>query len=270
MRQFAWLAVILGAFVGFALPPCPPPEVEAIVLRVVDGDTIVVRIVRAPEGSPLRAGTEETLRYIGVEAPEPQEPLGLLAAELNRMLVGGRTVYLELDEVTRDAYGRLLAYVYLDPNGNLMVNLILISTPIIGTKAYPGTMRYAEVFQHVDQAPLVCIPKVVISAVLPNPIGPEPDEEWIELKNLGNVPVDISGWKITDGEGWYTIPNGTVLKPGGTWRVYGRVFNPTRSRDGLFLANSGDCVFLYDAAGALVDRCCWTKDPGSGRSVICH
>jgi len=266
---FALIAVV-SSVAGFALPPCPPPNIMAEVIRVIDGDTIVVRILKVPDGHFLAVGAEESVRYIGVDAPEPQEPLGPLATELNRLLVEGRVVYLELDEDTHDDYGRLLAYVYLDPQGNLMVNLVLIALPFVGTRAYLGTMRYAEVFSHVDKMPLPCRPAVVISAVLPNPSGLEPDEEWIELKNVGQVPVDIGGWKITDEEGWYTIPKGTILMPGQTWRVYGRTYNPAGNTKGLYLANSGDCVLLFDANGNLIDRCCWSRDPGRDRPVICH
>ncbi len=64
----------------------------------------------------------------------------------------GRVVYLELDMLHRDEFGRLLAYVYLDQWGCLMVNLALIATPIVSKREYPGNTRYAELFAQVDQA----------------------------------------------------------------------------------------------------------------------
>ncbi len=84
-----------------------PAVLRGEVLEVTDGDTIVVR---------LRGGDDERVRYIGVDTPEstPDQPLecfGHEAADRNRDLVGGETVWLEPGRERRDDYGRLLAYV---------------------------------------------------------------------------------------------------------------------------------------------------------------
>jgi micrococcal nuclease len=79
------------------------------VVRVVDGDTVRVRI----------RDQTETVRYIGVDTPEtvkPGEPVqcfGKRASAFNRRLVGGRRVELRFGRERRDRYGRLLAYVYV-------------------------------------------------------------------------------------------------------------------------------------------------------------
>ncbi|HSE05411.1 MAG TPA: thermonuclease family protein [Methylomirabilota bacterium] len=81
---------------------------SARVLRVIDGDTIEVSV----------DGSEEDVRYIGVDTPEtvkpgaPVECYGPQASAANHRLVEGRTVRLVFDRERRDAYGRLLAYVY--------------------------------------------------------------------------------------------------------------------------------------------------------------
>ena len=91
----------------------------ARVERVVDGDTIVVRL----------DGRSEKVRYIGVDTPESVKPgervqcFGKAAAAANRRLVLGRAVRLEYDAEARDRYGRLLAYVWRD---DLLVNAELI------------------------------------------------------------------------------------------------------------------------------------------------
>lgn len=85
-------------------------DVEAKVLEVIDGDTIVASI----------AGEEERIRYIGIDTPETDtsgqvgECYAAEATRLNEKLVGGRTVQLEFDEELRDRFGRLLAYVTAD------------------------------------------------------------------------------------------------------------------------------------------------------------
>jgi micrococcal nuclease len=84
-------------------------EVGGRVVRVIDGDTIRVRLDSPAEW--------RTVRYIGVDTPEtvkPNEPVqcfGKAASEFNRRLVEGRRVRLVLGRERRDRYGRLLAYV---------------------------------------------------------------------------------------------------------------------------------------------------------------
>ena len=105
----------------------PATEIEARVLEVTDGDTIVVR---------LAGGEVERVRYIGVDTPEstPDQPLecfGHEAAEANRRLVCGRTVVLLPGVERRDDYGRLLAWVWA---GRVEVNAFLLRR---GYRAHP-------------------------------------------------------------------------------------------------------------------------------------
>jgi micrococcal nuclease len=82
------------------------------VVRVIDGDTIRVRLDDPAES--------RTVRYIGVDTPEtvkPGEPVqcfGKAASNFNRRLVAGRRVRLVLGRERRDRYGRLLAYVRVE------------------------------------------------------------------------------------------------------------------------------------------------------------
>ena len=159
MRTLALGVLLLSACLGVvALPPYPPPDIIAQVIRVVDGDTIVVKILSAPEKYGIQPNAEVKVRYIGVEAPELHQSAGPIARDLNQLLVAERVVYLELDLIHWDEYGRLLAYVYLDPLGYLMVNLALIATPICRTREHPGNNRYAWLFEQVDRASLAPSP----------------------------------------------------------------------------------------------------------------
>ena len=102
-------------------PLSPNARLDAVVSRVVDGDTVRVRL----------SGRSETVRYIGVDTPEsvsrrtPVECFGKAASELNRRLVAGQPVRLRLDAEPRDRYGRLLAYVFRRRDG-LFVNEALV------------------------------------------------------------------------------------------------------------------------------------------------
>ena len=108
----------------------------ATVVRVVDGDTIV-----------LESG--ERVRYIGVDAPEsrhlrmPIEPFAVEAAEFNRKMVEGKQVYLITDEEPEDRYGRLLAYIFV---GDVFVNARLVSEGYARERAYPPNVRFKPLF----------------------------------------------------------------------------------------------------------------------------
>jgi hypothetical protein len=46
---------------------------------------------------------------------------------------------------------------------------------------------------------------IIINEILPSPKGPDADNEWIEIKNRNNFPVNLSGWKIRDKKGKITV-----------------------------------------------------------------
>jgi micrococcal nuclease len=124
----------------------PSGRLSARVARVVDGDTIVIRIAR----------DDETVRYIGVDTPEsvkpntPVECFAKQAARFNRDLVDGRTVVLTFDRERRDRYGRLLAYVDV---GGRSVNAALISGGYARTLAIePNTSRAGRLSLLEDRA----------------------------------------------------------------------------------------------------------------------
>ena len=117
------------------------------VMRVIDGDTIAVRL---PDGDT------EDVRYIGIDTPETVKPgtpvqcFGPRAHEANERLVGGRTVSLRFDAERRDIYGRLLAYVFMPgagPGGEpLFVNAELARRGLARPLTIPPNDSYAALF----------------------------------------------------------------------------------------------------------------------------
>lgn len=125
----------------------PPPAAErtVTVLRVVDGDTILVRGAN---------GRSERVRYIGVDTPEsvkpdsPVECFGREASDYNKQLVQGRKVRLVPDREPEDRFGRSLAFVYV---GDTFVNARLISGGYARTiEIEPNTSR-AEYFADLER-----------------------------------------------------------------------------------------------------------------------
>ncbi len=135
---FSLLSLLLAAAFAPASGAATPALVEGTVVRVVDGDTIHVQL----------ADRVEKIRYIGVNTPEIHHPTkgeesGREAAAVNRRLVAGRRVRLELDVRTRDRYGRLLAYVWV---GGTMVNAELVRQGYAQVMTVPPNVRYQDLF----------------------------------------------------------------------------------------------------------------------------
>ena len=113
---------------------------HARVLRVVDGDTIKVR---------LDGGRVERVRYIGIDTPESVKPgtpvqcYAEKASHYNAALVAGRAVMLKTDAEQRDRYGRLLAYVYA---GRVFVNRVLVARGYARTLTIPPNVAHAGEF----------------------------------------------------------------------------------------------------------------------------
>lgn len=107
--------------------------VDGIVTHVIDGDTIRVSI----------DGCVETIRYIGINAPEVGERGYSQATEANRSLVDGKRVRMESDRQDVDRYGRKLRYVWV---GKRFINRELYrqgAARIMVVK--PNTKRITEI-----------------------------------------------------------------------------------------------------------------------------
>jgi micrococcal nuclease len=111
---------------------------EVTLLEVVDGDTIWVR---------LADGTEEKVRYIGIDAPEvahvdsPGEYLGEAATRHNALVLESGPLRLETDVEERDDFGRLLAYVWA---GEVFVNERMVLDGYARAHDYPPNVSRRE------------------------------------------------------------------------------------------------------------------------------
>jgi len=135
------VAAVLAARLAASNRETSPDGVRGKVTRVVDGDTIHVDL----------GGTDETVRYIGIDTPESVKPgtpvqcFAKKASERNRQLLEGSDVKLVFDVDRRDRYGRLLAYVYRADDGTF-VNAALVRDGYARTLTVPPNVRYADRF----------------------------------------------------------------------------------------------------------------------------
>jgi lamin tail-like protein len=99
---------------------------------------------------------------------------------------------------------------------------------------------------------------IFINEWLPNPIGTDAKGEFVELVNNGKVSVNVSGWTLsTDGK--------KKFKLSGAIRADGYLLLP-RNETKLALKNTDGSLFLYDAAGRLVDRSAFEGSAPEGES----
>jgi micrococcal nuclease len=120
--------------------------VNGRVVWVVDGDTIHVKVGRRVE----------KVRYIGVNAPEIPHPEargwgdgGARAFAVNRRLVAGKDVALELDVRHRDDWRRLLAYVFVKRGKGrrrVFANAEMVRRGYAEVMTIPPNVRHQERF----------------------------------------------------------------------------------------------------------------------------
>lgn len=115
------------------------------VIRVVDGDTIIVDI----------DGAEERIRMIGIDTPESVHPdesknieYGKIASDFTKEQLENKAVALEYDVQERDKYGRILAYVYLDGK---MYNKTLLEEGHAKVATYPPNVKYVDEFTALQE-----------------------------------------------------------------------------------------------------------------------
>ena len=133
------LSVLATLAVALGRGDEPPGGGGGRVVRVVDGDTIVVDV----------GGGDEHVRLLGIDTPEsvdPRSPVECFgteaAARTAALLPAGAEVRLVRDVEARDRYARLLAYVYRVDDG-AFVNLVLVEEGYASPLTYPPNVAHA-------------------------------------------------------------------------------------------------------------------------------
>ena len=131
--------------------------VEAVVEKVVDGDTLDVK--------PAAGGDTMRIRLIGIDAPEsvnPDESKNTedgreASAWLKGSLPKGTRVWLVRDVSDTDKYGRYLRYVWVaDPNeadadpSKDMLNALIVVNGHAVAKDFPPDTAYSQLFHSLE------------------------------------------------------------------------------------------------------------------------
>lgn len=108
---------------------------NSLVAKVIDGDTIV-----------LESG--ETVRLIGIDAPEKNDCFAAEATLETKNLVNEKMVRLEKDVSETDKYGRLLRFVFYDQT---FVNEHLVRQGFAKATAYSPDTKFKDQFSEAEQ-----------------------------------------------------------------------------------------------------------------------
>jgi len=240
-----------------------PQKTTAIVSSVLDGDTI-------------KLSTGETVRLIGLNAPELGQSCSSEAKDMLKELVLGKEVTLEKDVDDKDQYGRLLRYVFADGHhvNYGMVYLGLAHKYEYGlNKKYSSDFEYAETeakqnggclwkSEEVNYVQDECI---YITNFHFNAAGDDNynlNDEYVTFGNKCSYSIDMGSWTIKDetASHIYTIST-FAFQSGATFTLYTGTGTNTNSAlywgrtSGDYAAiwnNGGDTLFLRDSSGNLV------------------
>jgi micrococcal nuclease len=149
--------VVLSRQAPATFPSEPPGHEIGEVTRVVDGDTIEVRVTGRADGpgaGEARIGSSYPVRLIGIDTPEsvkpnsPVECFGRESSAAAKALLEGSSVKLVKDVEETDRYDRLLRYVYL---GHELANARLVINGYAAAFTYPPNVRHADLFVELQR-----------------------------------------------------------------------------------------------------------------------
>lgn len=123
-----------------------------LVKRVIDGDTFIITM----------QDMDAKIRLIGVDTPESvaatgydkgKHEKGKIASDYTKDLLIGREIYLEYDVSKTDKYGRLLAYVYYEEEGQrIMINQKLLFDGMAQLMTIQPNVEYVEEFTKAQES----------------------------------------------------------------------------------------------------------------------
>ncbi|MTI79658.1 MAG: nuclease [Firmicutes bacterium] len=177
---------------------------QAEVVRVVDGDTVVVS---------LNNGETEKVRLIGINTPESttrHQPYGEEASKYTKVQLTGKTIYLEKDVSERDRYDRLLRIIWTEKPAsindeeirNKMFNAKLVIEGYARVATYPPDVKYVDYFNKYDREARKS--NRGLWAIDPNQDSEEKQPSTATGKIKGNIN--------SDGEKIYHVPGGAYYE----------------------------------------------------------
>jgi micrococcal nuclease len=224
------------------------------VVNVIDGDSLILE-----DGSKIR--------LLGINAPEEDYFFYDQSKTRLESLVLRKNVRLESDFEDKDSFGRLLRYVFVD---DVCANIQLVKDGMAHTfmesgLQYENKLLDAEYYAKLHGLGIWTEDRVYIDAIAIvefhyNAEGDDDENlnnEYVILRNIGNVPINMTGWSITDASSNLFVFPFFVLAPehyvsihsgSGTVTVDSLYWD---SKQGVW-NNKGDKFFLRNTKGELI------------------
>lgn len=104
---------------------------------------------------------------------------------------------------------------------------------------------------------------IQFSEIMPNPDGPDTENEWIKIKNQNNFEVDLTGWKIKDTVGTttvYVFPKNSKLAANSEKTL-------SRAITKIILNNDGDKLELLTPKDEIIDTVNYEAAPKNQRYI---
>jgi hypothetical protein len=138
------------------------------------------------------------------------------------------------------------------PTKGLANQITPLPVPVNNTMIIKETVTETE-------TPTINYKDIIINEILPNPAGSDLTEEFIELKNIGSNPIDLSGYQLSDNsKKIYKITNkdfaSTSISPN-------EFFVIKRKISGLALNNDTDYIKLISPTDKTLETIKFSEDP---------
>jgi hypothetical protein len=222
---------------------------------ITDGEPPVLQTVQ------VLSSTELQLNF--------NEPLDLVSATtLGNYVVNNGVGNPAAAELLPDNKSVKLTFTNAFPNG------VACSVSVSGVKDLVGNQitSTSSSFLFFQPQP-VKAKDIIITEIMadPSPVVGLPEAEFVEIYNRSANPVDVTGWKFTDGSSTATLPS-RILLPGEYWVVCSTsqttVFSAFGNAMGVAsfptLNNTGESIMLRDAGNTTIDslnyNLNWYKD----------
>ncbi len=255
---------------GGALPSVPPPVVASAedpsVLVRLDPRALQVDAVLEPLVTAVCAAGEVTFGPGCARLADDRLYGRSAAAPLLWAVAGAGT-----DSVIAAASGDPFVITGLPPSTDILLDVAAIDTG--------GAVVSRALFSARTLPPQ---PHVVLNEVLAYPLGPRPDQEWVEIVNDGPAPAVLDGYVLQVGSADTPLPAGT-LPPGAFALIVDDAYVaadgadvapaagtrilrvPSIGKKGL--SSSGVALTLRDAGGNTVSAFPAKPEPKQGWSV---
>jgi micrococcal nuclease len=164
---------------------------NAVVTKIVDGDTIHVRI----NGN----NKDEIIRFLGINTPEKGKEYYKEAKDFLIKTIENNSIEILRDITDKDQYGRKLRYVFYD---NRMINVEILENGLatsfmLDNLVYEDKLKNAESFAKNNKIGLWgrsssnCVDCIKLKEL-------NPDEDFFILENSCSFNCNLNGWLVKD------------------------------------------------------------------------